>query len=167
MLITSIGCDVTVNATMSFGGRSWPISEADFRLSQLTQTLCLGAFFELNTGASAPAWIVGDTFLVRLSSSVFLVLIKVLSPQKNVYSVFRYDPPSVGFAELSSAALALNGANTPVPSATIGSAAATVAATGSVSTFPNSGPIPLYLPSHSILALVGVVTISFFSGFYS
>ncbi|KNZ77400.1 Cathepsin D [Termitomyces sp. J132] len=140
-------CDTTVNATMSFGGRSWPISEADFRLSQLTQALCLGAFFELNTGASAPSWIVGDTFL------------------KNVYSVFRYDPPSVGFAELSSVALALNGANTPVPSATIGSVAATVVATGSVPTSTNSGPIPLNLPTYQlILALVGVITIVFSSG---
>ncbi|KAG5717259.1 hypothetical protein E4T56_gene19947, partial [Termitomyces sp. T112] len=125
----------------------WPISEADFRLSQLTQALCLGAFFELNTGASAPSWIVGDTFL------------------KNVYSVFRYDPPSVGFAELSSVALALNGANTPVPSATIGSVAATVVATGSVPTSTNSGPIPLNLPTYQlILALVGVITIVFSSG---
>lgn len=48
--------------------------------------------------------------------------------QKNVYSVFRYDPPSVGFAELSSIALALNGADGPVPTPTIGSAAATVTA---------------------------------------
>ncbi|KAG6898299.1 hypothetical protein C0992_011890 [Termitomyces sp. T32_za158] len=133
---------------MSFGGRSWPISEADFKLSQLTQALCLGAFFELNTGASAPAWIVGDTFL------------------KNVYSVFRYDPPSIGFAELSNAALALNGANTPVPSPTIGSIAATVVATSTFLTSANSGLIHLYLPTYQlVLALVGVMTIVFSSGF--
>ncbi|KAG6845013.1 hypothetical protein H0H87_001534 [Tephrocybe sp. NHM501043] len=56
-------CDTTVNATMSFGGKAWPISEADFRLTQLSRQLCLGAFFDLTTGRSAPAWIVGDTFL--------------------------------------------------------------------------------------------------------
>lgn len=48
------------------------------------------------------------------------------STQKNVYSVFRYNPPSVGFAALSAAAIAENGVNGPVPSATIGSVAAAV-----------------------------------------
>ncbi|KAF8624021.1 hypothetical protein AX17_007227 [Amanita inopinata Kibby_2008] len=105
-------CDTAVNVTVSFGnGKSWAISPADFRLSRLTQDQCLGAFFELTTGGSAPSWIFGDTFL------------------KNVYSVFRYDPPAVGFAELSSAAIAVNGVSAPLPTATIGSAAATVSAT--------------------------------------
>ncbi|KAF8074696.1 aspartic peptidase A1 [Lyophyllum atratum] len=105
-------CSTVVNATMAFGGRSWPISETDFKLTQLSQRQCLGAVFILTTGRSAPTWIVGDTFL------------------KNVYSAFRYDPPSVGFAQLSDVALSLNNANIPAPSATIGSIAATVAATG-------------------------------------
>jgi len=43
--------------------------------------------------------------------------------------VFRFNPPSVGFAALSNLAKAQNGANGPAPSATIGSAAATVSAT--------------------------------------
>jgi cathepsin D len=51
---------------MSFGGKNWPISDADFQVTQLTNEQCLGAFFELTTGGSAPAWIVGDTFLVRI-----------------------------------------------------------------------------------------------------
>jgi hypothetical protein len=46
--------------------------------------------------------------------------------QKNVYSVFRYNPPSVGFAALSEVAIAENGVNGAVPSATIGSVSATV-----------------------------------------
>jgi hypothetical protein len=49
--------------------------------------------------------------------------------QKNVYSVFRYNPPSVGFAQLSDAALALNGAEGMVPSPTIGSVVVIVSAT--------------------------------------
>lgn len=61
-----LACDTTVNVTISFGGKNWVISPADFQLSQLTRTQCLGAFFELATGSSAPSWIVGDTFLVRL-----------------------------------------------------------------------------------------------------
>ncbi|KAF8159830.1 aspartic peptidase domain-containing protein [Crassisporium funariophilum] len=108
-------CDTTVNVELSFGGKNWSISPADFRLSQLTRNTCLGAFFELTTGGSAPSWIVGDTFL------------------KNVYSVFRYQPLSIGFAQLSDAANALSGSNSPVPSPTIGSSAATVSATSPAS----------------------------------
>ncbi|KAG6820410.1 hypothetical protein H0H93_000917 [Arthromyces matolae] len=134
-------CDTTVNPTMSFGGKDWPISEADFRLTQLSQDTCLGAFFELTTGSSAPSWIVGDTFL------------------KNVYSVFRYNPASVGFAELSDLALAYNGADTPVPSATIGSAAATVIATGTTSvptgTSGSSGSVRLESSSRFLIVAVG------------
>ena len=48
---------------------------------QVSESTCVGGFFALDTsGTSAPPWIVGDTFL------------------KNVYSVFRASPPSVGFA---------------------------------------------------------------------
>ena len=46
--------------------------------------------------------------------------------QKNVYSVFRYNPASVGFAALSEVAIAQNGVNGAVPTATIGSVAAAV-----------------------------------------
>ncbi|EGN95223.1 hypothetical protein SERLA73DRAFT_187569 [Serpula lacrymans var. lacrymans S7.3] len=105
-------CSTQVNVAISFGGPSWSVSPADFQLTQLSQTQCVGAFFELSTGGNAPSWIVGDTFL------------------KNVYSVFRYNPPSVGFAALSPTALAMNGVNAAPPTATIGSAAATVTATG-------------------------------------
>ncbi|KAF5338652.1 hypothetical protein D9611_012797 [Ephemerocybe angulata] len=108
-------CDTNVTVALSFGGRTWSISPADFRLTRLTKDECLGAFFENTVGGRAPAWIVGDTFL------------------KNVYSVFRYSPASVGFAELSAVALAQNGdANAAVPSATIGSSPSSVSATGSM-----------------------------------
>jgi len=49
--------------------------------------------------------------------------------QKNVYSVFRYDPPSVGFAELSSTVTATDGNAGLVPSPTIGSPAAIITVT--------------------------------------
>lgn len=105
-------CDTDVNVTMSFGGKSWSISNQDFQLTKISSSECLGAFFELTTGNSAPAWIVGDTFL------------------KNVYSVFRYSTAAVGFAELSSYALSMNGdTSATVPTATIGSVAAAVSAT--------------------------------------
>ncbi|KAF8842383.1 acid protease [Paxillus ammoniavirescens] len=103
-------CTTPVNVAISFGGPSWPVSPADFQLTKVSSSQCVGAFFELNTGSSAPEWIVGDTFL------------------KNVYSVFRYSPPSIGFAALSETALGMNGVNGPPPTATIGSISATVTA---------------------------------------
>eukprot|EP00918_Siedleckia_nematoides_P082398 GHVU01180588.1.p1 GENE.GHVU01180588.1~~GHVU01180588.1.p1 ORF type:complete len:307 (-),score=9.95 GHVU01180588.1:11-931(-) len=103
-------CNTEVNVAISFGGPSWPVSPADFQLTQISSSQCVGAFFELNTGGSAPSWIVGDTFL------------------KNVYSVFRYNPPSVGFAALSQTALAMNGVNAAAPTPTIGSISASATA---------------------------------------
>lgn len=103
-------CSTAVNVAISFGGPSWPISPADFQLTKLTSSQCVGAFFELNTGGSAPNWIIGDTFL------------------KNVYSVFRYNPAAVGFAALSNTAIAMNGVNAPAPSPTIGSVSASATA---------------------------------------
>lgn len=79
---------------MAFGGKSWPINAQDMNLGQVSSTsaLCAGGIFDLNAGSSIgagggnPNWVVGATFL------------------KNVYSVFRYQPAAVGFAELSNAA---------------------------------------------------------------
>jgi hypothetical protein len=104
-------CNTKVTVQVAFGGKTWTIDPADFQLTRLSQSSCLGAFFELTTGGSAPSWIVGDTFL------------------KNVLSVYRYDPPSVGFAQLSPAALAVSDSDV-VPTPTIGSVAAAVSATG-------------------------------------
>ncbi|KAF8587887.1 acid protease [Ramaria rubella] len=95
-------CSTKVNVQMSFGGKTWSIDPADFMLTQLSKNTCIGAFFELQMGGSAPAWIVGDTFL------------------KNVYSVFRFNPPSVGFAQLSPTATSFAIEGGPLPTPTIG-----------------------------------------------
>jgi len=88
-------CNTNITLTMSFGGQAWPINPLDFNAGQVNSgrnPLCLGAVFDLSLGtnnmpdSSTPTWVVGDTFL------------------KNVYSVFRSSPPSVGFAQLSTAA---------------------------------------------------------------
>lgn len=83
-------CSTDVSITIAFGGKSWPISSRDMNLGTPGGTsLCVGAIFDLTAGSAVeaggnnPSWVVGDTFL------------------KNVYSVFRADPPSVGFAQLS------------------------------------------------------------------
>ncbi|KZS98326.1 acid protease [Sistotremastrum niveocremeum HHB9708] len=84
----TIPCNTDVNVAMTFSSQSWPISPADFSVQQLQGNQCLGAIFELDAGGQSsgggPDWVIGDTFL------------------KNVYSVFRYTPPSVGFAQLAS-----------------------------------------------------------------
>ncbi|OCH95781.1 acid protease [Obba rivulosa] len=127
-------CDSNPVVSLQFGSSSnnWPISPDDFEFEPLGNGSCIGAFFEIDTsGTSAPSWIVGDTFL------------------KNVYTVFRASPPSVGFAQLSSSALSMNGANSAVPSATIGSVVAAVTASavsnggaGATDSFiPPNGPV--------------------------
>ncbi|KAF8998527.1 aspartic peptidase domain-containing protein [Cyathus striatus] len=102
-------CNTTVDVSLNFGSKSWSISPADFNIGTYCCDLCVGAFFDVDSGQSSrmPSWIVGDTLL------------------KNVYSVFRYSPPSVGFAELSEAAINANGAIGSIPTATIESQAST------------------------------------------
>jgi cathepsin D len=89
----SYPCDTKLGTTFSFGGKAWPISDVDMNFGPAgTQGQCLGSIFDLSLGSNvvagggSPSWVVGDSFM------------------KNVYSVFRATPPSVGFAELSNAA---------------------------------------------------------------
>jgi cathepsin D len=87
----SFPCSTTLNISMAFGGKLWPIAPADMNLGPGNNNpqACLGGIFDLTQGSNIeanqgnPSWVVGDTFL------------------KNVYSVYRSDPLSVGFAQLS------------------------------------------------------------------
>ncbi|KIJ20642.1 hypothetical protein PAXINDRAFT_165539 [Paxillus involutus ATCC 200175] len=125
----SYPCTPEVNVEISFGGPSWAISPADFQF-QISESsdYCYGAFFSIPTSQGTPPWIIGDTFL------------------KNVYSVFRYDPPSVGFAALSQIALAMNGVDAIIPSATLGAGAPAVTANGA-STMPRTSSVATLLIS--------------------
>ncbi|KAJ7680998.1 aspartyl protease [Mycena polygramma] len=83
-------CTTTLNISMAFGGKLWPIDPRDMNLGPGSGgTMCLGGIFDLTQGSAIeansgnPSWVVGDTFL------------------KNVYSVYRQQPLSVGFAQLS------------------------------------------------------------------
>lgn len=110
----SFPCDTTVTVSLNFGSRTWAISNADFNLGAIDRAgdQCLGGIFDLDAGSNidpssnVPSWVIGDTFL------------------KNVYSVFRSSPPSVGFAQLSDAA---GGAQAQQPA---GSGSARVSNTG-------------------------------------
>ncbi|OCH87875.1 acid protease [Obba rivulosa] len=95
----SFPCSTTLSVSMAFGGQSWPVSDADLNVGTVSSGQCLGGIFDLNAGSNVgsgngnPQWVVGDTFL------------------KNVYSVFRANPPAVGFAQLSDAAGGSSGAS--------------------------------------------------------
>lgn len=84
-------CSQRVSVSWNFGGRTWTMDPVDFQLLTNNPQLCVGAIFEASLGGlgnpDVPQWIIGDAFL------------------KNVYSVFRYEPPAVGFAQLSPLAL--------------------------------------------------------------
>jgi len=134
-------CATKVNVAISFGGPSWSVSPNDFKLTQVSNSQCVGAFFEMQTGGDAPSWIVGDTFL------------------KNVYSVFRFNPPSVGFATLSSAATSQNDVNGVVPTPTIGSVIAVSATSTGTNRLSNAAS-----PSQSFSVLTAVVLVSVFLG---
>lgn len=72
--------------------------------------------------------------------------------QKNVYSVYRYNPPSIGFAELSALANGSSNTNVPVPSATVGSISTAVAAGSS-----GAPPRAAAATGWAVAALVGAV----------
>jgi cathepsin D len=142
-------CDTDVTVTMAYGGSTWTISSADFMLTQLSQSQCLGAFFVLDVqpGSSTPSWIVGDTFL------------------KNVYSVFRYNPPSVGFASLSDYAKGLSGdLDAEVPTPTLGSVAAAITATGRSTRSSSSGAVRSRSTPQGLFAGLSVLAFAFVGG---
>ncbi|KAF8893621.1 aspartic peptidase A1, partial [Infundibulicybe gibba] len=90
-------CSTKVHISLSFGGELWPIDPADINLGRVSRFphMCLGAILELDNTVNILDdfhWIIGTPFL------------------KNVYSVFRMKPPSIGFAQLSASA-SLPGSN--------------------------------------------------------
>ncbi|KAJ7229496.1 aspartic peptidase domain-containing protein, partial [Mycena rebaudengoi] len=74
-------CNTELNITISFGGNAWPLNPADLSRGVVASdtSMCLGNI----VGIDAPNWDFGSAFL------------------RNVYSVYRQVPPSVGFAQLS------------------------------------------------------------------
>ncbi|KAG8214186.1 aspartic peptidase domain-containing protein [Butyriboletus roseoflavus] len=84
-------CTTDVNISISFGGTTWTINAADMNFGTIdlqSGQMCIGGIFDMPeadlSGSSLPSWVIGDVFL------------------KNVYSVFRAEPPAVGFAQLAS-----------------------------------------------------------------
>jgi cathepsin D len=122
-------CSTDIQVSVSFGGKTWAIDSRDMNLglaSRADPDTCVGVIFDIEAGTGGrprnsrnPSWIFGDTFL------------------KNVYSVFRLDPTSVGFALLGSGGTnedtnATNDASAPRPGG---------------SEIPNSVVTSLHLPT--------------------
>lgn len=74
-------CSTTANLAFTFGGITYTVAELDFNLGYAdnTGTYCYGGVGYLNGGLT----IIGDVFL------------------KNVYAVYNFALPAVGFATLS------------------------------------------------------------------
>jgi len=136
-------CSTTVNVTISFGGQTWPIAPDDFKYSEASNGQCLGAIFQYSTSGGSeggnnnnvPQWIIGDTFL------------------KNVYTVFRANPASVGFAALQPNAQS-SVTNGGVPTPTIGSVSVSV--TGSSNT--QNAALPSTIIPHHLVSLLFVMS---------
>ncbi|KAI9510043.1 acid protease [Russula earlei] len=137
-------CSTTIDVTLSFGGKTWSISQDDFKMAQLSGSQCLGAVFAYSGlgNGDGPAWIVGDTFL------------------KNVYTVFRANPPSVGFATLAADAQS-SVARLGVPTATIGAVSASVTGSGTGRTLQNAA-LPHAIPRFAALLLCALSASSFY-----
>lgn len=81
-------CTTNVSIALRFGSKWWPINPPDMNLGLVNSgsSDCVGGIFDLAAGSDIPVgpgypgWVMGGTFL------------------KNVYSVFRAKPASIGFA---------------------------------------------------------------------
>jgi cathepsin D len=93
-----LACNTSVAVSISFGGTDWEISPSDMNVGTVTSGMCAGAIFDGGAlSGFSDYWIIGDTFL------------------KNVYSVFRAEPPSVGFAQLANGLSSSTGTFDPNP----------------------------------------------------
>lgn len=118
-------CAANIDFEITFGGFPIKMTDRDFNLGRYSsdKSMCTGAVYVQSMSSNAPIqWIVGATAL------------------KNVYSVFRYDPPAVGFANLPGSVASPSGVTTTIPviSSLVGAASSTAnsstASTASTST---------------------------------
>jgi cathepsin D len=90
-------CTSSIDVRITFGSYEIQIGDADFNLGRYSsdESMCTGAVYIQSLSSTSPVqWIVGDTAL------------------KNVYSVYRFNPPAVGFAALAGAVSSATGSTT-------------------------------------------------------
>lgn len=105
--------------------------------------MCTGAFFEMDLSSQSPiSWIVGASFL------------------KNVYSVFRYNPLAIGFAQLSGTAQTVSNGTTVGGTATNSTGTGGTPGSGSGNgTGTGSGSGSSGGAGHGAVACVGAVAL--------
>ncbi|KAF7349879.1 Acid protease [Mycena venus] len=115
-------CNTTVHVSVSFGGQTWSIDPQDMNQGPVSSgsDQCFGAIGGI-TGSPSPAWRFGTPFL------------------RNVYSVFRETPPSIGFAQLSTLA---GGTGTPNATASTGGSSSTSSSSARSSTSSSTAVSP-------------------------
>ncbi|WVR04620.1 hypothetical protein IAU60_001631 [Kwoniella sp. DSM 27419] len=113
-------CNTNVNFDITFGGFTIKITDQDFNLGRYTadQSMCTGAVYVQALPSSAPIqWIVGDAAI------------------KNTYTVFRYSPAAVGFANLAGDITSSEAAqSTTIPDVSALTATSLATASGTAST---------------------------------
>ncbi|TIB61076.1 hypothetical protein E3P78_02908 [Wallemia ichthyophaga] len=102
-------CTTNPNIEIVIDGTPYAVNPEDLKFNESSDGTCQGAIFALSSGSTQGTdnrleWVLGDTFM------------------KNYYTVFRYSPPAVGFAELSENAKASQTEAGTVPSQTVGDA---------------------------------------------
>ncbi|WRT64773.1 uncharacterized protein IL334_001707 [Kwoniella shivajii] len=117
-------CSTNVDFEITFGGFTIKITDQDFNLGRYTSdtTMCTGAAYVQSLASSSPVqWIVGDAAL------------------KNTYTVFRYSPAAVGFANLAGAVTSSEAAaSTTIPDASAIAASTLPVSASSGSSGPSS-----------------------------
>ncbi|KAJ6565598.1 aspartic peptidase domain-containing protein [Mycena vulgaris] len=121
-------CDTDLNITVSFGGRTWPISPTALNLGPVSpgSQQCFGAIAtSANTRDTYQRpevdWVLGVPFLT------------------SVYSVFRQTPPSLGFAELSTIAGGSGPPNSSTPTSPSTPTSSSTSSSPSTSATSNTG----------------------------
>lgn len=144
-------CTTDIDLKLTFGGYTIEIGNGDFNLGHYSedQSLCTGGVFVQTLSAASPVqWIVGATAL------------------KNAYTVFRYEPPAVGFAALANGASsgAATGGNAtasgsasalPASNEGNGTASASASATASASINAKAGAASVAGSSTSLIMASG------------
>ncbi|KAH7339848.1 aspartic peptidase domain-containing protein [Rhizoctonia solani] len=140
-------CSQAVNIAFNFGGRSWSMESADFKLLTTNPNVCVGAIFELSMGG--------------LGNPDPLSWILTPCSQKNVYSVFRYEPPSIGFAQLSAGATGGPILQQPITPSSSGVSTATTAATPNATGPATNGDASIVdrNTSMAFILLLGVINL--------
>ncbi|WVQ83326.1 hypothetical protein IAT38_005465 [Cryptococcus sp. DSM 104549] len=114
-------CNTSVDFEVTFGGFTITITDQDFNLGKYSSdtSMCTGAVYVQALSSSSPVqWIVGDAAL------------------KNTYTVFRYSPAAVGFANLAESVTSSEAAQstTIVDASSLLAAASSTAASSKAST---------------------------------